>query len=41
MHKVLKKLEDAKLLVELEKSFFYTKKVNFLGYIVTLKEVRI
>ncbi|TID01823.1 Transposon Tf2-9 polyprotein [Colletotrichum higginsianum] len=35
VHKVLQKLQDAKLLVEAEKCEFHSKKVNFLGYTIT------
>ena len=41
MHKVLKALEEAKMLVELDKSYFYTKEVDFLGYIIRPGEIRI
>ncbi|KAK6220785.1 reverse transcriptase domain protein [Colletotrichum tabaci] len=35
VHKVLQKLQDAKLLVEAEKCEFHSKKVDFLGYTIT------
>uniref|UniRef100_A0A8H7K3X9 Reverse transcriptase domain-containing protein n=1 Tax=Bionectria ochroleuca TaxID=29856 RepID=A0A8H7K3X9_BIOOC len=41
VHKVLKKLEDAKLLVEPEKSHFHVQKVNFLGHTIRPNEIRI
>ena len=41
IYKVLKALEEAKMLVELDKSYFYTKEVDFLGYIIRLGEIRI
>ena len=34
VHKVLKALEEAKMLVEPDKSYFHTKEVNFLGYTI-------
>uniref|UniRef100_A0A8H7N3U5 RNA-directed DNA polymerase n=1 Tax=Bionectria ochroleuca TaxID=29856 RepID=A0A8H7N3U5_BIOOC len=41
VHKVLKKLEDAKLLVEPEKSYFHVQEVNFLGHTIRPNEIRI
>ncbi|RFN44864.1 pol polyprotein [Fusarium flagelliforme] len=40
VHKVLKVLQDANLLVEPEKSYFYVKKVDFLGHTILLGEIR-
>uniref|UniRef100_A0A8H7MY12 Reverse transcriptase domain-containing protein n=1 Tax=Bionectria ochroleuca TaxID=29856 RepID=A0A8H7MY12_BIOOC len=40
VHKVLKKLEDAKLLVEPEKSHFHVQEVNFLGHTIRPNEIR-
>jgi transposase InsO family protein len=40
VHKVLKKLEDANLLVEPEKSQFFVKEVNFLGHTIRPNEIR-
>ena len=40
MHKVLQVLQDAKLLVEPEKCYFYVTEVDFLGYTITLNEIR-
>lgn len=40
VHKVLKALQDAKLLVEPEKSFFHVRKVDFLGHTITPGEIR-
>uniref|UniRef100_A0A8H7K2I8 RNA-directed DNA polymerase n=1 Tax=Bionectria ochroleuca TaxID=29856 RepID=A0A8H7K2I8_BIOOC len=40
VHKVLKKLEDAKLLVEPEKSYFHVQEVNFLGHTIRPNEIR-
>ena len=41
VYKVLKVLQDANLLVEPEKSYFYTKEVDFLGYMILLGEIQI
>ncbi|KAI7909302.1 hypothetical protein M9X92_011710 [Pyricularia oryzae] len=40
VHTVLKKLQNAKLLVEPEKCFFYSKQINFLKYIIAPGEIR-
>lgn len=40
VHTVLQKLQDAKLLIEPEKCLFYSKQVNFLGYIIAPGEIR-
>lgn len=40
VHKVLKALQDAKLLVEPEKSHFHVKEVDFLGHTITPGEIR-
>ncbi|KAH7461789.1 hypothetical protein FOMA001_g18899 [Fusarium oxysporum f. sp. matthiolae] len=40
VHKVLKTLQDAKLLVEPEKSHFHVTKVDFLGHTITPGEIR-
>lgn len=40
VHKVLKALQDAKLLVEPEKSKFHTKEVSFLGHTISPGEIR-
>ena len=40
MHQVLQKLLDAKLLVELKKSKFYTQEVDFLGCTIKLGKIR-
>lgn len=40
VYKVLKKLEEAKLLVEPEKSFFHVQEVNFLGHTIRPNEIR-
>ncbi|KAI8402590.1 hypothetical protein FOFC_17905 [Fusarium oxysporum] len=40
VHKVLRKLQDAKLLVEPEKSHFHVTKVDFLGHTITPGEIR-
>uniref|UniRef100_A0A8H7KFJ6 RNA-directed DNA polymerase n=1 Tax=Bionectria ochroleuca TaxID=29856 RepID=A0A8H7KFJ6_BIOOC len=40
VHKVLKKLEDTKLLVEPEKSHFHVQEVNFLGHTIRPNEIR-
>jgi hypothetical protein len=39
VYKVLKALQDAKLLVEPEKCYFYVTEVDFLGYTITLGEI--
>ena len=39
VYKVLKALQDINLLVELEKSYFYIKEVDFLGYTILLEEI--
>jgi hypothetical protein len=39
VYKVLKVLQDANLLVEPEKSYFYIKEVDFLGYIISPGEI--
>ena len=39
VHKILKALQDANLLVEPEKSYFYVKEVNFLGYTILPREI--
>ena len=41
VYKVLKALQNANLLVKPEKSHFYVKEVDFLGYIILLGEIRI
>ena len=41
IHKVLQTLQDAKLLVEPDKCFFYVTEVDFLGYTITLNEIQI
>ena len=41
VYKVLKALEEAKMLVELDKSYFYTKEVNFLRYTIKLGKIYI
>ncbi|KAG6999750.1 Transposon Tf2-6 polyprotein [Fusarium oxysporum f. sp. conglutinans] len=40
VHKVLKALQDANLLVEPEKSHFHVKEVDFLGHTITPGEIR-
>lgn len=40
VHKVLKALQDANLLVEPEKSTFHTHEVEFLGHIISPNEIR-
>jgi hypothetical protein len=40
IHKVLKTLQDAKLLVKPEKSHFHVTKVDFLGHTITPGEIR-
>src|SRR5205085_5301258 len=40
VHKVLQKLQDAKLLVEPKKSVWHSQSVNFLGYTITPGEIR-
>lgn len=40
VHKVLQLLQDAKLLVEPEKSHFHQKEVEFLGHIISHNEIR-
>ena len=39
IHKVLQALQNAKLLVEPEKYYFYITKVDFLGYTITLNKI--
>ena len=34
-------LQEAKLLLELGKCVFYRKEVNFLGYVITTKGIKI
>ena len=41
MYKVLRALEEAKMLIEPDKSYFYTKEVNFLGYTIRLGKIYI
>ncbi|RFN43326.1 pol polyprotein [Fusarium flagelliforme] len=41
IHKVLKALQDANLLVELEKSYFHVKEVDFLGHTILPGEIQI
>ncbi|KAL9562741.1 hypothetical protein ACKAV7_013093 [Fusarium commune] len=41
IHKVLKALQDANLLVKPEKSHFHVKEVDFLGHTITPGEIRI
>jgi hypothetical protein len=40
VHKVLKALQDANLLVEPEKSHFHVKEVDFLGHMISPEEIR-
>ena len=40
VHQVLQALEEAKLLVEPDKSHFHTKEVDFLGYTIRPGEIR-
>lgn len=40
IYKVLKALKEAKMLVELDKSYFHTKEVDFLGYTIRPGEIR-
>ncbi|RFU81252.1 hypothetical protein TARUN_954, partial [Trichoderma arundinaceum] len=40
VHKVLQKLQDAKLLVNPEKCAFHTQRVEFLGHIISPGEIR-
>ena len=40
VYKVLEKLEKANLLVSPEKSEFYKQEVDFLGFIITLGQIR-
>ncbi|KAJ3455127.1 hypothetical protein MRS44_013727 [Fusarium solani] len=40
IHKVLRTLQDANLLVELEKSKFHASEVEFLGHIISRNEIR-
>jgi hypothetical protein len=37
----LQKLEENKLLINPKKYIFYLQKVNFLRYVITLKEIHI
>ena len=41
MRQILTKLRDANLVVKLEKCKFYTQKVGFLEYIISLEKVKI
>lgn len=41
IHKVLKALQDANLLVKPKKSTFHTHKVEFLGHIISPNEIQI
>ena len=38
---VLQALRDVKLLVNLKKSEFEKRKVNYLGYVISVREIRI
>jgi len=40
VHKVLKALQDANLLVKPEKSYFYIKEVDFLGHTISLEKIQ-
>ncbi|TID00080.1 Retrovirus-related Pol polyprotein from transposon opus [Colletotrichum higginsianum] len=40
VHKVLQKLQEAKLLVEPEKSVFHSQRVDYLGFTITPGEIR-
>src|SRR6516164_7433319 len=40
VHKILKTLQDADLLVEPAKSVFYVQMVEYLGHIISYNEVR-
>jgi len=39
VHKVLRKLQDAKLLVEPEKSEFHKQQVNYLGFVISPNQI--
>jgi Reverse transcriptase (RNA-dependent DNA polymerase) len=41
VYKVLKTLQDANLLVDLEKTAFYVQEIVFLGYIIRPNEILI
>jgi hypothetical protein len=39
--KILKKLKDENLRIKIEKTKFYAKKVDFLGFVIGQKEIKI